>query len=183
RDFVEFRDLAIKECLFEAVELTDGTENIVGICYIKDDEEPDSPGQQRVEFGGAFTTDECRGLGLATALGIIAISNRFAWDPPRGRLVGHVHEANPLPRGLLTTRLGFVLVGQEIPPAHVAPASMARNANGDVVGDLFEFRWDTLFRFADWIEAFEGKLEGPRGISTLDVALPLMTRHRRQAVT
>ena len=129
-------------------------------------------------------TEECRGLGLATALGIIAISNHFVWDPPlRRRLVGHVHEANRLPRGLLIRQLGFVHVGQEIPPAHIAPPSMARNANGDVVGHLFEFRWDTLFRFADWIEAFAGKLEGPGGSSALEVALPLMTRYRRQAVT
>src|SRR5437867_7482033 len=65
RTLDEFRDLAQKECLFEAVERTDGTEKIVGICYTKDDQEPESPGQQRVEFGGAFVTEECRGLGLA----------------------------------------------------------------------------------------------------------------------
>src|SRR5262245_18910938 len=100
RTLEEFSELAAHECLFEAVELVDGAEKLVGTCYIKIDEEPASPGRERLEFGGAFVTDECRGLGLATALGIVAISNQVAWDQPRGRLVGHVHEANPLPRGL-----------------------------------------------------------------------------------
>lgn len=181
RTRAEFETLAAQECLYEAIERTNGADDVVGVCYIAGGEEPDQPGVPRLEFGGVYITDECRGLGIAKALGIIAISNAFAWDPPRGRLIGHVHEANPLPRPLLKG-LGFVLVGREIPPAEIAPPSMARNANGDVVGDVFEFRRDTLPQFADWIEAFDGRVIGRAGTSTLEAPLPLMTAYRPEAL-
>jgi len=179
----EFEALVQEESLYEAVERTGGANDIVGICYVTDGEEPQRPGMPRLEFGGVYVTDECRGLGVAKALGIIAISNAFAWDPPQGRLIGHVHEANPLPRPLME-RLGFVLVGQEIPPPEVAPPTMARNARGEVVGDLFEFRRETLARFADWIEAFDGRLvaERERVVSQLEVQLPLMVAYRPEAL-
>jgi hypothetical protein len=145
-------------------------------------EEPEPPNLERSEFGGISVADSCRGLGIATALGIVAISNHFAWDPPTGRLIAHVHEANLLPRGLLQNQLGFEQVGQEIPPPEIAPANLARNDDGNVVGDLFEFSRSALDRFADWIEGFAGTLREAAGTSQLEVALPLMAQHRTEAV-
>lgn len=181
RTLEEFTDLARKECLYEVLETTSGAEQLAGICYICHGNEPNPPHSERAEFGGIYVTTECRGLGVATALGKVAISNHFVVDPPRGPLIGHVHEANPLPRGILQNQLGFVLTGQEIPPPENAPASMARNDNGDVVADLFEFRRSTLLRFADWIEEFSGSI-GPAAASTLDIEVPTFTRFRANAL-
>ena len=178
-DFVE---LALQECLYEVVETTRGVSDLVGICYVMNSTEPDDERVERSEFGGVFIDEPRRGYGIATALGIVAISNHFAWDPPRGRLIAHVHEANPDPRGMLQDQLGFLLVGEEIPPRDIAPASMARNEHGDVVGDVFQFNRVTLSRFADWIERFDGTLHGKQGPSNLDVELDLLRQSRTSAV-
>lgn len=178
----EFADLAAQECLYEAIEIADGTERLVGICYIKHGQEPDAPGVERAEFGGVFVLPDCRGCGLATAMGFVAISNHFAWDPPRGRLIAHVHEFNNDPRRILEEHLGFVRKGEEIPPPEIAPRSMKRNSKGQVVGHLFEFHRRALLRFADWIEKFPGTIEGKSGKSGLRVELPLITRNKDDAV-
>ncbi len=182
RTLEDFESLAKSESLFEAIETTTGKDSLVGICYVMHGNELESPHGERSEFGGVYVTEDCRGLGIATVLGIVAISNHFAWDPPIGRLVAHVHEANLLPRGMLEKQLGFVRVGQEIPPNDVAPPSMARNERGEVVGDIFEFQLPTLVRFADWIEAFVASVDGKAGTWSLDIAVPLMTRFRREGL-
>ena len=97
----EFKKLAEEECLYEAIELVDGTDRLVGVCYIQFGVEPGKPDIERSEFGGVFVVDDCRGLGLATALSMAAISNHFVWATPHGRLIAHVHEFNELPRGML----------------------------------------------------------------------------------
>jgi GNAT superfamily N-acetyltransferase len=181
RTSAEFEDLARKEALYITFDTTGGGRDLVGICYIQNDEEPDKPGVKRVEFGGVYVTDSCRGLGVASALGIVAISNHHVWDPPSGRLIAHVHEANQLPRGMLK-RLGFVQNGQEIPPNDKAPARLARNAMGQVVGDLFEFQPKTLAEFADWIEGFQGSIDGKSGRSGLVIALPFMVTLRANSI-
>jgi RimJ/RimL family protein N-acetyltransferase len=181
RTLEQFERLAREECLYVIFEKVGNAEELVGMCYVMDGKEPEL-NTERLEFGGIYVTEGCRGYGVATALGIIAISNHYAWDPPKGRLIAHVHEANQMPRGMLQEQLGFILVGQEIPPPDIAPASMARNENGEVVGDLFQFESSTLLRFADWIENFSGTIGGKSGESDLFVDLPLIVSSRREAV-
>jgi hypothetical protein len=135
----------------------------------------------RIEFGGVYVTDTCREFGVASALGIIAISNHHVWDPPVGSLIAHVHEANKLPRGVLK-RLGFVQNGQEIPPNDVVPLSLARNAKDEVIADLFEFQPKTLAEFADWIDDFQGFIHGKAGRSGLVVDLPFIGEYRTNSI-
>lgn len=182
RTLEQFKELAEQGCLYEALETTGGAEEMVGLCYIAHGAEPTSPKTERAEFGGVYITDECRGCGIATALGKVAISNHFVWDPPKGRMIAHVHEYNPLPRGLLEKQLGFIRNGEETPPAEVVPASMKRNAEGKVVGHLFEFQKTTLLKFAAWIERFSGTLESKAGISNLRIALPSMTQYKADTI-
>lgn len=177
----EFRKLAVNESLLEIVELPNNLatpERIVGMAYVALGSEPDS-NDERAEFGGIFVEEACRGLGLAKVLGIVAISNYFVTDPPCGRLIAHVHEFNELPRALLQGSLGFVRQGQEIPPTHIVPATLQRNANGEVVGHLFVFDRTKLEQFAEWIEKFEGKLGG----NLLEFDLPSLTKYRTQTLT
>ena len=175
----EFRELAATECLLEMVELDDrAEEELVGLVYVMTSTEPDEDARERAEFGGIYVADSCRGLGLATALGIVAISTYFVTDPPDGRMVAHVHEFNALPRGVLENHLGFHKVGAEIPPTHIAPKSMKRNGRGEVVGDLFEFEPSELAAFATWIEGFDGIVVGKAGESDLELRLPSLTKYR-----
>ena len=183
RTFAEFRELAEEGCLYEALETTSGEEKLVGLCYVKHGEEPLSAATERAEFGGVYVTAACRGWGIAQALGIVAISNHFVWDPPKGRMIAHVHEHNPLPRSLLEKQLGFVRNGEEIPPAAAVPANMKRNAQGQVVGHLFEFQRTTLLKFADWIESFSGFLDSKVGKSKLKIALPSMNQYKTDTLT
>jgi len=78
-------------------------------------------------------------------------------------------------------RQALILEFHRDPPPENAPASIARNDNGDVVADLFEFRRSTLLRFADWIEEFSGFI-GPADASTLDIEVPTFTRFRAEAL-
>ena len=183
RTFDEFKKLAEQGCLYEAMETTSGAEELVGLCYIAQGNEPSSSAAERAEFGGVYVTGACRGWGIATALGIVAISNHFVWDPPKGRMIAHVHEDNELPRGLLEKRLGFVRNGEEMPPASAVPVSMKRNAQGQVVGHLFEFQRATLLKFADWITSFSGSLKSKAGMSKLKIALPSMNQHKADTLT
>jgi hypothetical protein len=180
RTLEEFEDLARGESLLEALETTDGREELVGLCYVMHGQEPEPPGAPRDEFGGMFVVGKCRTLGVGTVLGMVAISKHFAWDPPQGRLIAHVHEANPLPRTVLQEQLGFVKVGQEIPPVD-PPPSVARNKDGKVVGHLFEFQRRKLVEFADWLESFAGTMAGKEGVS-FEIDLPLVGEYRAQAV-
>ena len=183
RTFAEFKNLAEQGCLYEALETSGGEEKIISLCYIVHDNEPASPNTERAEFGGVYVTDDCRGCGIATALGIVAISNHFVWDPPKGRMIAHVHEHNPLPRGLLEKQLGFIRNGEEIPPAEAVPASMKRNAKGQVVGHLFEFQKTTLLKLADWIEKFSGTLESKTGKSKFRIALPSIAHYKADTIS
>jgi len=146
-------------------------EHIVGMCYVKEGEEP--KGGRRWEFGGICVSDEFQGYGLGSAMGLLAISSHYIHEPPQKeeRLIAHVHEDNSLPRRMLEAQLGFVQVGQEIPPSEVAPPELQRNAEGQVVGDLYEFRTSSLDAFADWLETFEDQIEGKRGDVTTKLNL------------
>ena len=179
RTLDEFEQFARDECLFEVVRVSGEAQERVGICYVKQDVEEDNTTPRR-EFGGVYVLGQFRRSGVASALGKVAISNHFVWEPLRDgeRMVGHVHEENMEPRGFLTNQLGFRLVGREIPPAHLAPPNMKRNKDGQVVGDLFEFDRLRLASFADWLEGFSGEVEGPSGapIAT-SIDIPFYTDH------
>lgn len=181
RTRAEFKALTEANALYQALETTAGDERLVGLCYISPGVEPLLPGTERHEFGGFYVEDSCRGCGVATALGKLAISNQFAFDPPRGRLVAHVHESNELPRRVLT-RLGFFRNGEETPPPDAAPKMMRRNARGEVVGHLYEFDRAALIAFADWIDGFDGSIEGRAGRSRLRADLALVSRHKAEAL-
>jgi len=187
RTLDEFRQLANDGCLYAAYEQP-GTQPIkeVGVCYIMDGENPF--GNPRREFGGIYVSDDYRGAGVASALGTIAISNYYVWDPLRQdqreieKLIDHVHEFNDLPRRLLTTRLGFKENGrQEIPPVE-PPRNMRRNADGEVVGDLFEFDKSKLLEFADWLESFSGHLTGKSGRRIARIEVPAMRTYLKETL-
>ena len=181
RTLAEFRELATNGALYEAIETTSGAEDMVGLCYIMHGQEPTPPNAERGEFGGVYVTENCRSLGLASCLGKAAISNHFAWDPPKGRLIAHVHEDNSLPRDLLEKRLGFFRNGEESPPASAVPPSMKRNAGGQVVGHLFEFRRKTLIDFASWIETASEVIETKKG-ARIRISLPSFKEHKTSTV-
>jgi len=139
------------------------SEYIVGMCYVMEGEEPE--GGRRWEFGGLCVSDEFRGYGIGSALGVLAISSHYLWEstPKWERLIAHVHIDNSFPQHMLEVQLGFVQVGQETPPPEVVPPGLRRNARGKVVGDLYEFRVSNLDKFADWLENFDDRVEGKSG--------------------
>lgn len=159
RTLDEFKELIEDQCLYEVIEKTGGRNELIGICYIKSGMEPGTT-IERDEFGGIYILPEYNGFGLASALGILAISQHYVYSTPSGRMIAHVHESNTLPRGLLKNQLGFSMVGQEIPPTDAVPPSMARNSKGEVVGDLFQFNQHKLSDFAQWLEDFDGTISG-----------------------
>lgn len=155
---------------------------IVGMCYVMEGEELE--GGRRWEFGGVCVSDELRGYGLGSALGVLAISSLYLYEPPqRGeRLIAHVHIDNSLPRHMLEVQLGFIQVGQETPPSEVVPPGLRRNSKGEVVGDLYEFRISTLDKFADWLETFEGWVEGRNGYLATNLNLEFFQAYRDTAI-
>jgi len=180
----EFVKLAEDECLYRVLEVRDGRRYLVGICYVKEGRELEAPQAMRWEFGGIYISEDCRGLGIPTTLGMVAVSNHLVGDYTRNtvRMIAHVHEFNDKPRGLLD-RLGFKRVGEEIPPDEVAPKSMRRNERGEVVGHLFEFDRKALSGFADWLQSYDGTTRAKDGrVSRLEIALPLADRYRSEAV-
>ncbi len=182
RTAADFERLAWDRCLYEVVQGKGAAPKIVAICYLMHGSEPDSSKAERDEFGGVYVIQDCRGIGLAAALGRAAISNHHVWDPPKRRLVAHVHEANQSPRNLLQDQLGFIPAGHETMPGESAPPTMARNSRGEVVGDLFEFQKPTLRDFADWIEGFTGIIQGKAGRARLSMELDSMASYRKQTL-
>lgn len=83
---------------------------------------------------------------------------------------------------MLKVQLGFVQVGQETPPSEVVPPGLRRNSKGEVVGDLYEFRISTLGRFADWLETFDGRVEGRNGYLTTNLNLRFFQAYRATAI-
>jgi RimJ/RimL family protein N-acetyltransferase len=165
RTLDELEQFARDERLLEAVDLTDGS--TVGVCYIRRDE---NDGKPRWESGGLFFDPAHRGTDVPYTLVKVSIIALFVLDPPGDEpLMGHVHELNRKPRSLLE-RLGFEQNGEEKMPPHVAPASMQKNAQGEVIGHVFEFRLKALSAYADWLEGYTDSLEDGTPV-ILDVAL------------
>lgn len=165
-----------------ANDATTQSEYIIGMCYVMEGEEPE--GGRRWEFGGVCVSDEFRGYGIGSALGVLAISSHYLYEPPQKgeRLIAHVHKDNSLPWHMLKVQLGFVQVGQETPPSEVVPPGLRRNSKGEVVGDLYEFRISTLGRFADWLETFDGRVEGRNGYLTTNLNLRFFQAYRATAI-
>jgi hypothetical protein len=65
--------------------------------------------------------------------------------------LAHVHDENQKPRNLLT-RIAFEHSKKVEVPGNVAPASMRRNAEGNVCGDEFEFPHKSVAGLQEWFE-------------------------------
>lgn len=137
---------------------SDDTGEFAGLCYVVLDE-----GEQAWEVGGLIVAEPFRRGGLGMFLLQIALAHTLMFQQPwanNQRIIAHVHEANKKPRGLLTD-LKFEHSRQIEIPSDVAPESMARNAEGKLIGDEFEFRKDSLIQLSGWLnEEFDGTL-GP----------------------
>lgn len=153
------------------------SKQIIGMCYVMKGDEPegDLAGKLRWEFGGVCVSNNLRGYGLGSAISTIAISSHCVLELPQNgaRLIAHVHEDNDLPRRMLEKQLGFIQRGQEIPPSEIVPSTLRRNAEGNVVGDLYVFQAPTLSKFADWLEAMGGKITGKMGDMATDINISL----------
>lgn len=181
RTLDEINSLARNEHLFEVVEVSASQAVTVGVCYVKEGEPENGGGCW--EFGGLYVAESCRGLGIASALGISVISSHFALMLP-AKLIAHVHVENSMPRGLLQEQLGFRLTGQVQLPGDDAPKNMKRDENGFVVGDVFEFGRSRLGDFANWIESFSGELIGKSGEKVfLRFDVPSLRDYRDETVT
>lgn len=155
---------------------------IVGMCYVMEGQEPN--GGRRWEFGGVCVSGELRGYGLGSALGVLTISSLYLYEPPQReeRLIAHVHVDNSLPRHMFEFQLGFIQVGQETPPSEVIPSGLRRNSKGRVVGDLYEFKTSNLNKFADWLETFDGWVEGKHGCLATSLNLEFFQAYRDTAI-
>ncbi len=184
RTLDELNQLADEGSLFvaRAKDISTQSECIVGMCYVKEGEEPENG--RRWEFGGVCVSDEFRGYGIGSILGVLAISSHYLYEPPNKeeRLIAHVHTDNDFPQHMLEEQLGFVHVGQEIPPSEVVPPGLRRNSNGEVVGDLYQFMISTLGKFADQLEMFNSRVEGTKGYLKTNLNLRLFREDRITAI-
>lgn len=124
---------------------------IVGLCYVHLE-------GAEFEFGGLTVSETIRGLHLGSVLTNFAIAHTIANQRPwtyGQELIAHVHEANQMPRNVLK-RAGFEHTGTVTIPAGDAPASMKRNARGEIVGDKFLFPREKVRDLSKWFDAFEG---------------------------
>lgn len=136
--------------LFGVRKATSGT--FVAICYATLEER-----SHEWEIGGLTVLDELRKLGIGTVLVRFTlcsvIANERPWDFG-DKIIAHVHEENPKPRGLLQA-IGFeLLAGKEgivILPGESAPPSMKRNAEGNVVGHTFQFPRAAVRQLYNWL--------------------------------
>jgi GNAT superfamily N-acetyltransferase len=135
--------------------------DIVGACYVsvpeaKPNEVPEA------EWGGLFVSEQHRGRGLGTILGVVALAS-YCWDHWDGdqsklRLIGHVHVANPSPRPTLA-KLGFVQQAEPITVSDELVGSgfdhMPRNEDGKIQGYVFDFppeqRLETFKQMAQFL--------------------------------
>ena len=142
RTLEELRQMVIDRSVF--VVETDGT--VVGMAYTRRD-------PPRWEFGGAFVDNAHRNNGLAGGLSRVALTAHFsAENPPLDEpLIAHVHEFNPSNIREVLGKLGFERTGRETPPPEIAPRTMKRNHDGQVVGELYTFRCIGLERLVTWL--------------------------------
>jgi hypothetical protein len=73
-------------------------------------------------------------------------------------------------------------VGEETATDIPATKEMARNAQGNVVGHLFQFRRHTLNDFATWFQDFDGTVNGKSGTCRIEIRMPIF-ENRTEAIT
>jgi ribosomal protein S18 acetylase RimI-like enzyme len=173
RDQEYLAERVADEALFALVE----ADRVVGMCYFAWD-----PDQRRFEFGGVCLDGSCRSKGLGDHLAKAALASVFVLEngDAKFEVIAHVHEKNPLPRRMLE-RVGFCWDGHrsEVPPKGIAPASMAQNADGRVVGHVYSFDACRCADIAQWLESLP--FDGDN--FSLVVDLPIATIDRAEALT
>ena len=147
----ELKALANDGCLFGVWR---ASREVVALVYMKLD-------GNLWELGGLTVDSSVQKNGIGTVLARFALANTIVYEQPwqNGQeIIAHVHEANQSPRNLLV-RLGFEHTKPVEIPGDVAPASMKRNAAGNVIGDRFRFTPDGLRSLSRWFnDEFDGTL-------------------------
>lgn len=160
------------QALFELVEAG----RLVGMCYYAWDSD-----KSRFEFGGVCIEGSCRGKRLGDHLANAALATIFVMDNGAAKfeVIAHVHEQNKSPRHMLE-RVGFWWDGsrQEAPPKHIAPATMKKNADGLVVGDVYSFIAGKCAELARWLQS----LPLEESTFSVEVDLPLATEYKEDAL-
>lgn len=123
------------------------TGQFVGLCYVKRDSDTEP-----FELGGLTVAEKYRKSGIGIMLVRFALAHVMVYDDPwstKQDIIAHVHESNDNPRGLLDLLL-FEHREKKAYPGEGFPLSMKRDANGNVVGDVFRFTPKGLQALADW---------------------------------
>lgn len=165
RDEAEFGRMVENNLLF-GVQIETG--QIVALCYAILYED-----RRELEIGGLAVRDGLGRMGIASTLVEFALAHAFAFNQPWAsgqEIVAFVHDENNGPRKLIKD-LGFQFLCKVRLPA---PASMKRDADGNVSGDKFKFTVEGLHRLNAWLQAFSGTLANGKkatfnlGRNTLD---------------
>jgi hypothetical protein len=117
------------------------------------------------EFGGLIVANDIQKLGIGTTLTGFVLCSLIANERPWYRgdtIITHIHEDNPNPRNLLNG-WGFQPIegpeGKTTLKGEMAPPSMKRNPEGNVVGDKFRLPRAAVRKLANWINTeFQGVL-------------------------
>jgi GNAT superfamily N-acetyltransferase len=133
------------------------TQEYVALCYATLDGEHGD----EWEVGGLTVDPSVQNLGIGTLLVRLTVAHTIAMNEPMkyGQIIiAHVHEANQDPRNLLV-RLGFEQYDRVCVPAHLVPATMRRNSEGDLVGDKYRLSTQGVRALSKWLdEDFAGTL-------------------------
>lgn len=163
RTAAELKALAHDGCVFAAWR---ASREIVALVYMKLD-------GNEWELGGLAVDSSLQQNGLGTVLARFALAHTIVYEQPwqNGQeVIAHVHEANQSPRKLLA-RIGFEHAKPVEIPGDVAPASMKRNAAGNVVGDQFRFTQVGLRSLSRWFNVeFDGTLGRTGDVVEFDLA-------------
>jgi GNAT superfamily N-acetyltransferase len=118
------------------------------------------------EVGGLTVDKIHQKRGFGTLLVRFALAHTLAFQEPwryGQEIVAHVHEANDEPRRLLTN-LGFERSRSVTIPGTDAPASMRRDAQGNVVGDEFTLPRNAIHSLARWFRDDFDKVAHDEGL-------------------
>jgi len=124
------------------------TGELVGLCYATLDDD------NQWEVGGVTVAENAQRFHVGSALLRFALAHTIAYQRPwhyEQKIIAHVHEENTKPRNVLE-RIGFEFAKKVEVPGQVAPASMKRNAEGNVCGDEFEFPSDAVAPLQEWFD-------------------------------
>jgi GNAT superfamily N-acetyltransferase len=119
------------------------------------------------EIGGLTVAAAYKGVGIGSALVSFALAHtltlQLPWENGQ-RITAHIHESNASPRNIFD-RLAFRFVQRVVLTGSEAPASMKRNADGNVEGDELQFERDGLPALLENLEwASTGRLRNGDGI-------------------